>query len=287
MEETTFDGKTVASGTVTPFVWKASGVLKTGVDGAKISSSGSKPPSSGGMQAPGQMASINITSLKLPPVASPDLMGPGIQAVTCGTPSAPETVSEYEPTTWDMLYNLGENMRYSGDYLGGFASDATYNMVNDAYTGYNLVVNKRYTDLRGVQVGYTKAVRCATFNWASILSLPLGWMGEGAQEGSNIALGVREHLDDFAKSVNGSTWKSWGSSDFEAGFLNSINNPSNKIHFNLTGIDNPWRAISQGAKGYKLGGYTNWELYQIYSNPAVIERTIFYQNGNIIANPFK
>lgn len=110
--------------------------------------------------------------------------------------------------------------------------------------------------------------------------------GTKQSSGENIALGVREHLDDFAKLVKGSTWKKWGASDFESGFFKMINNQSNKIHFNLDGVENVWSAITQGAKGYKSGGYTNWELSQIYSNPSALQRTIFYRNGKVVPNPF-
>ncbi len=111
-------------------------------------------------------------------------------------------------------------------------------------------------------------------------------INEAANEGSNIALGLSEHLDGFAGSVNGATWKTWGAEDFESGFFNTINNPANDIHFNLTGIDNPWSAITQGAQGYRAGGYTNWELSQIYSNPEVLQRTTFYLNGSTVPSPF-
>ncbi|MES2372836.1 MAG: DUF6443 domain-containing protein [Bacteroidota bacterium] len=106
------------------------------------------------------------------------------------------------------------------------------------------------------------------------------------KEVNNIALGVREYLDDFARSVSGSTWKSWGTKDFQSQFLDVINNKSNKIHFNLDGINNPWGAITEGAKGFGKSRVTSWELYQLYSNPEVLGRTIFYKGGKVVANPF-
>jgi hypothetical protein len=118
------------------------------------------------------------------------------------------------------------------------------------------------------------------------LSTPIRAVETAIDGGNNIALGVKEHLDDFAKSVNGTTWKKWGTTDFPSEFMNTINNSSNKIHFNLTGIDNPWSAISQGAKGLQTGGFTNWELFQLYSNPGALQRTTFYLNGKIVPNPF-
>ena len=108
---------------------------------------------------------------------------------------------------------------------------------------------------------------------------------------SKIALGVSEYLDDFAKSIGGATWKTWGTMDFKSQFLDIINNPLNKIHFNLTGPDNKminvWESITEGSKGFNTSKVTSWELYQIYSNPEAIGRTTFYLNGNVVPNPFK
>ena len=108
--------------------------------------------------------------------------------------------------------------------------------------------------------------------------------------GSNIALGVTEHLDDFAKSVNGTTWKTWGTQDFTSQFMSTISNSSNKIHFNMTGPDgnmiNAWKAVSEGTRGLGASRATSWELFQLYSNPNVLQRTTFYFNGKVIPSPF-
>jgi hypothetical protein len=88
----------------------------------------------------------------------------------------------------------------------------------------------------------------------------------------------------------GATWKSWGAKDFQSEFAKVINNPANKIHFNLTGADgkmiNVWKAITEGSRGLEKSRATSWELYQIYSNPAALERTTFYFNGAVIPKPF-
>jgi RHS repeat-associated protein len=104
--------------------------------------------------------------------------------------------------------------------------------------------------------------------------------------GGNIALGVSEYLDAFARNVNGSTWQSWGAIDFQTQFLETINNPANKIHFNLDGVASPWGAITEGAKGFGTSRATSWELFQIYSNPGALQRTTFYQEGKVVPNPF-
>ncbi len=112
-----------------------------------------------------------------------------------------------------------------------------------------------------------------------------------AEEGETIALGVREHLDEFAKLVNGSTWKTWGTGNFKYQFIDKINDATTKIYFNLTGPNGKmidvWNAISEGS--YKTFGnfeITKWELYQLYLNKDALARTIFYFNGGEIPNPF-
>jgi len=103
----------------------------------------------------------------------------------------------------------------------------------------------------------------------------------------NIALGLGKHLETFSAKVGGSTWQQWGAENFQTQFLEKINNAATKIHFNLDGISNVNTAIQQGARGFQnAGSVTNWELYQIYSNPEVLQRTTFYLNGVVVSNPF-
>ncbi|HEY4208569.1 MAG TPA: toxin TcdB middle/C-terminal domain-containing protein, partial [Puia sp.] len=112
-----------------------------------------------------------------------------------------------------------------------------------------------------------------------------------AEEGEAIALGVREHLDDFAKLVNAPTWKVWGSGNFRSQFLDMINNTSTKIYFNLTGPDGKmldvWKAVSDGSwKRFGDFPITSWELSQLYQNKEALSRTIFYFQGAVTDNPF-
>jgi RHS repeat-associated protein len=108
--------------------------------------------------------------------------------------------------------------------------------------------------------------------------------------GENIALGVSEHLEDFTNMVRGKNFESWGTGEFQSQFFDVINNPSNSIHFNLTGPEgemiNAWQAVTQGAKGYGNSRITSWELYQLYSNPEALRRTTFYYLGKVVNNPF-
>ncbi len=104
----------------------------------------------------------------------------------------------------------------------------------------------------------------------------------------NIALGLERHLDDFAGSVGGSSWKQWARGDpakWKSAFMDVVSNPSNKVKFNLTGVDDPWRAATRAASG--RGGATDWELLQIKSNPGWWDRLTFFENGKIVPNPFQ
>lgn len=102
-----------------------------------------------------------------------------------------------------------------------------------------------------------------------------------------IAFGVREHLDKFTARVEATNYKQWGPGDFQSQFLEKIASPSTRIHFNLDGITNVMKAVQQGSRGYQnAGSVTNWELYQIYSQPEVLQRTTFYLNGIVVASPF-
>jgi hypothetical protein len=121
---------------------------------------------------------------------------------------------------------------------------------------------------------------------AHAVSIEAQTLVANSNKASNIALGLREHLDKFAEAVGGSTHRIWGTGNFQSQFLQTINNSSNRISFNLDGIKNVWSSVSQGAGGIQ-NGVTNWELYTIYANPSVLQRTTFYLNGVEVANPFK
>ena len=120
-------------------------------------------------------------------------------------------------------------------------------------------------------------------------SLGAGAVRRTSQSNSskNIALGVKEHLDDFTKQVNGVSYKTWGAENFQSQFLNVTSNPNNTIHFNLDGVKNVSSAIMEGAKGLSNGSrFTSWELFQVYNNSDILNRTVFYRNGRVVNSPF-
>lgn len=73
--------------------------------------------------------------------------------------------------------------------------------------------------------------------YSAFNSSPL-WYSDPLGDWMHVALGVREHLAEFAKLVKGVTWEKWGTKDFQSQFMDVINNPVNKIHFNLDGVGN-------------------------------------------------
>ena len=112
--------------------------------------------------------------------------------------------------------------------------------------------------------------------------------GQAAKQDQNIALGLREHLYDFAKSVGGSTWEEWAAADpanWRSAFTRVVSNPANRVSFNLTGVDDPWLAAARAASGGI--GATDWELLQVQSNPQWWNRITFFKNGKIVSNPYE
>ena len=64
--------------------------------------------------------------------------------------------------------------------------------------------------------------------------------------------------------------------DWKTTFVNIINNPENKIHFFLDGIDmNPMQMIMDPKRNN-----FNWELSQLYQNRQAFENTTFHYKGN-------
>lgn len=70
-----------------------------------------------------------------------------------------------------------------------------------------------------------------------------------------------------------------------------VGDPNGKIHFNLDGIDDPVKAAAehQNFRYWEDGhddGYIQWELSLVNQTPGALERTTFYRNGKVEANPW-
>lgn len=112
------------------------------------------------------------------------------------------------------------------------------------------------------------------------------WQGSG--NGQNIALGLSDDLETFAARTGSTTWRQWAAADplnWKSSFFRIVGNGANRVNFNLTGVDSPWASVARAARG--AGGATDWELLQIQQNPAWWNRVTFWNNGQVVPNPFR
>nr|WP_305000480.1 RHS repeat-associated core domain-containing protein [Apibacter sp. HY039] len=109
----------------------------------------------------------------------------------------------------------------------------------------------------------------------------------------NIALGIEDFLDDFAKNIDGQTWKQWAKDDvfnWKSKFLDLASTKGNTVHFNLDGVDIS-EGLSRHARG--IGGATDWELFQLKMDAEAPIWDVKYwktdENGVLkeVKNPFK
>lgn len=200
-------------------------------------------------------------------------------------------------TMASLNVSLSQNKTVSGSSTLGeqLAIRTLYHLPDDVPDNMQGIINpqadKFYAIAIITQAVYTSGYGSGIFRLSGIKGINRGYFGSTYFRSQtitpNIALGVRETLDAFATKVGGTTWKNWGTKNFQYEFLATINNPSNKIHFNLDGIPNVMKATADGAKGFgKSEHVTSWELYQIRSNPNALERTTFYLNGKVVPSPF-
>lgn len=100
---------------------------------------------------------------------------------------------------------------------------------------------------------------------------------EVEEETERVALGIREYLDDFARDFNALTWKDLAPDGlgWKDKILQALQDPNVRIYFNLDGLESVWSSIQRVASGY--GGATDWELYQIYSNPDIWDTILWFR----------
>ncbi|UJP39143.1 hypothetical protein [Cellulomonas palmilytica] len=102
------------------------------------------------------------------------------------------------------------------------------------------------------------------------------------------AMGIKDHLDDFALTHGADTWKSLPEVGPDAplgawkdGVVRKLRDPGQRVLFNLDGVD-VWPGVSRAAAG--RGGATDWELLQIREGS--FPNLEFWQNGKCVGNPF-
>ncbi|NML59093.1 hypothetical protein HHL20_17330 [Chryseobacterium sp. RJ-7-14] len=96
----------------------------------------------------------------------------------------------------------------------------------------------------------------------------------------NLALGLKEDLFIFAENKNFDTYKTF-SNGLQTDKILEAMNSYDKLHFNVTGFSK--YQFSKFKPGDFIGNrnVTNWEMHEIFSNPALLNKTQFYRKvGN-------
>ncbi|QDU09046.1 Calx-beta domain-containing protein [Gimesia aquarii] len=104
------------------------------------------------------------------------------------------------------------------------------------------------------------------------------------------AIGVKEHLDDFTKRNNATNYKSFADpDDWKAGIKDRFSDKNQKILVNLQGPGgveiNAWDSVTKVASN--RGTHTDWEIFQIYSNPEMWGRVEWFVGLIKRSNPFE
>lgn len=96
------------------------------------------------------------------------------------------------------------------------------------------------------------------------------------------AMGISEHLDDFAHTHGADTWKQLDDPvNWQSGVLKKLEDPDQRVLFNLDGVD-VWPGVTRAAAG--RGGATDWELLQIRGGS--FPDLEFWKNGQRVGSPF-
>lgn len=126
----------------------------------------------------------------------------------------------------------------------------------------------------------TTAVRSALSKSGSGASSAANTAGAEAKP---FAMGISEHLDDFARAHGADTWKSLPDpANWQPGVLQKLQDAGQRVLFNLDGVD-VWPGVTRAAAG--RGGATDWELLQLRNNN--FPNLEFWKNGQRVGNPFE
>lgn len=88
---------------------------------------------------------------------------------------------------------------------------------------------------------------------------------------------MRQFLTETDCVVDSANWRN--------GVWQALNDPNMEIIFNLDGIDSPFAAIQRAAGGQCSA--TDWELFQIYNSKNIWWKITWFQDGEIVSNPFE
>jgi hypothetical protein len=114
--------------------------------------------------------------------------------------------------------------------------------------------------------------------------------------GENLKFGDKDLVLGLNKNGSLSRFKANGGKGFGEFSSNSKNFSgqirdamiqAEKIRFNLDNVDVTRLNGQINAYGEPINGYTNYELWLIKQNPTYLNKTIFYENGQIVSAPLK
>ncbi len=109
---------------------------------------------------------------------------------------------------------------------------------------------------------------------------------KGTSQTKRFALGIDDYgLDDFAAKNGAETYKNYDPEMWRNTVLDKLADPNTEVLVNLDGVDSPWAAVQRVARGG--GGATDWELFQIKTNPDWWDSIKWFENGVEVPNPFK
>lgn len=109
-----------------------------------------------------------------------------------------------------------------------------------------------------------------------------GRLAESAENGRPFAMGISDHLDDFARSHGADTWKNLSDpTNWRAGVLEKLRDPKQRVVFNLDGVE-VWPGLTRAASG--RGGATDWELSQLRDGD--FPNIEYWQGGKRVGSPF-
>jgi RHS repeat-associated protein len=126
-----------------------------------------------------QMQMIQIMNLDV------SKLSPELRAMN-QAPTRQDKLEVEEPETADYLAGAGSFMIDRGDVVQGIATNVGYGMVNSATISWNWIVHREMKGLQGYTIGRSEAQNASFMSALSILSLPLGGLGELMGAGSNL-----------------------------------------------------------------------------------------------------
>ncbi len=95
-------------------------------------------------------------------------------------------------------------------------------------------------------------------------------------KGTNLALGLKNDLNNFAKVKKFDTYRAF-MDKFDQKKLEEAFDSYEKLHFNVTDFSKSQFSRFDPSKILTHNNYTNWEMHTIFSNPNLLGKTTFYK----------